>query len=253
MTNYNELRENYQESTTEWIDIFRGNVLSEMEKQNLSMKEFALKSGLPLSTVGAFVYGQVKDVRVSTAITLSKTLGVGLDSLIGANTLSEHHLRLLENYDMLNNTGKCFVSWYAEHLRMEQENSHKKIQMVCVMHMKVKDGYMMLTRDCEQMEIPFECNGKIYFGFTLPCDFYMPHYCKNEIILVANDRKPYFDEHCLIRMGEAVYFARRKIIGNDPQYFSIRDGKFRVRESDVDEFLGYVVDTIDFSQVHGMV
>lgn len=247
-----ELSKLPEEDSTNWIEIFRGNVLEEMEKQNLSMKELAKKSDLPISTIGAFLYGQVRDMRVSTAIRLSKSMGVYLDRLIGANTLSEHQSKLIQNYDKLTETGKCFISWYSEHLTIKQ-NSRSDRQTVCVMHMKLKNDYIVMTRDCEQIELPFNYNGKIYFGFTLPCDYYMPNYCKNEIILMANDRKPYFDEHCLIRLGDAIYFARRKIVGNTAQYFSIRDGKYRVDEKNIDELIGYVVDAIDFSQIHDMV
>lgn len=256
MMNDNKSANNKRKNVPQWIRNFRGNLLREIELSGMNIKEFSVYSGISLSTLASFLYGKNSDMKLSSAIRISQSLGICLDILIGANTMSEHHVKLLENYDGLSESGKCLIMWYSEHLKTIKDNQYGNESRVCIMEMELKGGYMVLTRNCRTITLNEKYhlyNGKIFFGLTIPCDYYMPHYCKDEIVLVANDRNPNYNEHCIVRIGEAIYFARRKAVGGKVQYSSIRDGRFRVEEEYIDELIGYVVDTIDYSQIRGIV
>ena len=68
----------------------------------------------------------------------------------------------------------------------------------------------------------------------------MPHYSPYDILLIANDRNPQGHEDSLLRIDGCLYIARRKIENGVAKYYSIRDGKFRKNEDDVDEVIGYI-------------
>ena len=74
----------------------------------------------------------------------------------------------------------------------------------------------------------------------MPCEHYMPIYSPYDIILIANDRQPHPNENSLIRIDGYLYIANRKIENGVAKYYSIRDGKFRINESEIDEHVGYI-------------
>lgn len=239
-------KEIYKNNTIEWIELFRANVYMEMGLRNLTILKLSEMADMSVSTLSAFLYGNIRDMRLSNAIKLSKSLGICLDVLVGANTLSDCHVRLIDTYERLDRTSQCFLSWYAEHLLIRDETPRNGIQKVCINPLELKNGYMVLNRKSYTVGVQDKYNGKVFTGFSLPCDFYMPHFCKDEFLLVANDREPNVFETCIIRIGEAIYLAKKR----NGKYYSIRDGKFRVEEEYVDEFIGYIVDSIELSQIH---
>ena len=96
-------------------------------------------------------------------------------------------------------------------------------------------------------EIDKEYSCKVFFGITMPCDHYMPAYSPYDILLIANDRQPTPHENSLIRVNGCLFIAKKK----NNEYFSIRDGKFRLNEHEIDEHIGYVACTIRNDNMRG--
>ena len=89
-----------------------------------------------------------------------------------------------------------------------------------------------------------EYRHKIFFGITMPCENYMPKYSPYDILLIANDRDPKENETSIIRIGANLILSKRKIENNKAKYYSIRDNKYRLDETEIDQLIGYVVTTI---------
>ena len=47
-------------------------------------------------------------------------------------------------------------------------------------------------------------------------------------------------ENVLIRTDGNLFIAKRKVENGLVKYYSIRDGKFRLNENDIDEVVGYI-------------
>ena len=92
-------------------------------------------------------------------------------------------------------------------------------------------------------DINEEYRYKIFFGITMPCDNYMPTYSPYDILLIANDREPRPKENSLIRVGANLFIAKRKVENGIAKYYSIRDGKYRLDENEVDQVIGYIAAT----------
>lgn len=95
-------------------------------------------------------------------------------------------------------------------------------------------------RHIDITDIGEEYRSKVFFGITMPCDNYMPIYSPYDILLVANDREPYCNENSLLRIDGQLRIAKRRVENGLAKYYSIRDGKFRINENDVDEVIGYI-------------
>ena len=74
----------------------------------------------------------------------------------------------------------------------------------------------------------------------------MPAYSPYDILLIANDRDAKTNENVLIRTDGNLFLAKRKIENGIAKYYSIRDGKFRLDEDNVDEVIGYIAHVINW-------
>ena len=113
-----------------------------------------------------------------------------------------------------------------------------------------QNGNLKITTDYKHIDITDidnEYSYKVFFGITMPCDNYMPAYSPYDILLIANDRQPTSHENSIIRVNGCLFIAKKK----NNEYFSIRDGKFRLNEQEIDEHIGYVACTIRNDDVHG--
>ena len=103
----------------------------------------------------------------------------------------------------------------------------------------------MYVSEKDITDIGEEYRSKIFFGITMPCDHYMPTYSPYDILLIANDRNAQGKENSLLRIDGNLYIAKRKVENGIAKYYSIRDGKFRINEEDVNEVVGYIAGTIN--------
>lgn len=81
---------------------------------------------------------------------------------------------------------------------------------------------------------------KIFMGFRIITNYYMPYYIVGYTILIANDRPSKPNEHVLVRAGDCFFIVKRTVEDGVSKYYSIRDGKYRIEEKDVDELIGYI-------------
>ena len=110
------------------------------------------------------------------------------------------------------------------------------------------NGNLKITTNYRHIDITNigeECRGKVFFGITMPFEHYMPTYSPYDILLIANDRNANINENALIRIDGNLFLAKRKVENGSAKYYSIRDGKFRINEDDVDDVVGYIVGVLN--------
>ena len=61
--------------------------------------------------------------------------------------------------------------------------------------------------------------------------------------LLANDRKPYETEKCVFLYYGKMMIGIRKEEENSVKYYGIRNRNAIINESDIDELMGYIVET----------
>lgn len=92
-------------------------------------------------------------------------------------------------------------------------------------------------------DIPANIKPQIFCGLSVNTNYYMPFCSPFDTLLIANDRPPKANENSVIVYGDNVFIARRSPFPNASgvhEYYSIRDGKFRCLETDIDDVLGYI-------------
>ena len=240
----NELSKNLSANRDDFISAFRHNLFMYIDEKDITIKEISEKANVPFSTLNSFLYGDSKDIKLSTAVKLARALDVSIDELVGADTINEVSRESISICRNLPDNALYLIRWYIRYIDSLNKKNEPNKRYVSVMKLDCnQNGNLKMTTDYRHIditEIDKECSCKVFFGITMPCDHYMPVYSPYDILLIANDRQPTMHENSLIRVNGCLFIAKKK----NNEYFSIRDGKFRFKEYEIDEHIGYVACTI---------
>lgn len=232
-----------------YMHSLRQNLQILMGERQMSAMRLAEEAGISYETLKSLIYSDSKDCKMSTAIALARALDVSVDELIGSGTIERVVVESMQICRRLPSNYVRFVRWairYYERMLSQKRVSYKAVNVM--LPECTNEGNIALTNNFELAdisELPNLIRPKVFVGFKLPCDNYMPQYGNGDILLIANDRKPMPNEVSLISFDGYLWLARRiedvdedgKVVVN---YYSIRDGKFRVTDADIDEHIGYI-------------
>lgn len=231
-------------NSVEMSDIFRQNILMYAEKEHLSMVDVANRSNIPINTINSFLHKISNDMKVSNVAKIAKTLNVSIDELIGSDTMHEMTKESLAVCRTLPENDLYLVRWFIRYLdRLNQETEPNKRYISAMVPTLTNNGDFKISSECEKIEITDlkePLRSKIFVGCRIASDYYMPHYVPGDVILIANDRPPKPNENVIVRTGKYLFIMKRKIENGVAKYYSIRDGKYRIDESEVDELIGYI-------------
>ena len=228
----------------DYMSAFRQNLFMYVDDKDVTLKEISEKADIPFSTLNTFLYGSSRDIKLSTVVRLAHALDVSIDELVGADTINEVSRESISICRNLPDNALYLIRWYIRYIDSLNKKNEPNKRYVSVMKLDCnQNGNLKITTDYKHIEITeidTECSCKVFFGITMPCDHYMPVYSPYDILLIANDRQPTAHENSLIRVNGCLFIAKKK----NNEYFSIRDGKFRLKEQEIDEHIGYVACTI---------
>lgn len=247
-----EISKNLVTNDTDFMEAFRKNVSMYLKEKELTIAELAEISGISFDTLKTFLYKNVQDAKLSNAIKLAKTLNVSLDELVGADTIHELTKESLAMCRNLPENDLYLVRWFIRYLTSMNEKTEPNKRYISVMMPKqTNNGDFEVTSDYEKVEITDlkePLRSKVFAGFHIICDHYMPYYKPGDIILIANDRPQRFSEHSVVRAGKYLFIVNRVVENGIAKYYSIRDGKYRIDEKEVDELIGYIANVKKKSQ-----
>lgn len=229
-----------------YVDNIRDNLNS--YNGGLTLPEIAESAGVPFSTLKNILYGNSSDCKLSTAVGFAKFLGITIDELIGSDTLTPDAKESLSIYRELPDRSKYLARWFVKHQRALYANNDSA-KNIAVMIPKDFNGYLHPTNEFKTLSIDdfsYYVKAKAFIGIRIVGDYYMPYYSPYDTLLIANDRKPLKNEHCVI-----LYYGKIKIVTrsvrkeNDKkivEYIPIQNSRNKILDSEIDEFIGYIAD-----------
>lgn len=239
-----EIAQKLSADKLDFMSAFRRNMYLYIDDKDITLNDIADASEVNISTLKTFFYGNSKDAKLSNAVKLARALEVSIDELVGAETipaLSRESLRMCREIPQ---NDLILIRWFIRYLhRLNQGLEPNKRYVSVMMPKQTNDGNFEVTADYEKVEITDleePLRSKIFMGFNIICDHYMPYYSSGDIILIANDRPPRYSEHAVVRVGNCLFIIQRIVEDGVAKYYSIRDGKYRIDESEVDELIGYI-------------
>lgn len=223
---------------------FRTNILKYAEINSMTMVDVANESGIPINTINSFLHHVSNDMKCGNVAKIAKTFGISIDELVGAETMPELTRESLALCRNLPENDLMLVRWFIRCLAdLNTKNEPNKRYVKVMLPEEDNDGNCKLVSKFENMEITDlqePLRSKIFMGFKVISDYYMPYYKPNDIILIANDRPAKFNEHILVRVGDFIFIVKRVLENGIGKLYSIRDDKYRIDETEVDELIGYV-------------
>ena len=239
-----KISKNLSANSDDFMSAFRKNMFMYIDEKDITIKDISEEACIPFSTLNTLLYGNSKDIKLSTAVKLAKALNVSIDELIGAETINEVSRESIAICRNLPENEVYLIRWYIRYIDSLNKKNEPHRRYVSIMELECNhNGNLKITtnyRHIDITDIGEEYRSKIFFGITMPCDHYMPTYSPYDILLIANDRNAKINENVLIRTGGNLFLAKRKVENGIVKYYSIRDGKFRLNEDDIDEVVGYV-------------
>lgn len=233
----------------DYMKSFRKNVDMYISEKDITLREVAEIADMPFDTLKNFLYKDSVDCKLSTAVKLARAFNVSIDELIGAETINEVSRESIAICRNLPDNALYLVRWYIRYIDSLNKKNEPHRRYVSIMELECNhNGNLKITtnyRHIDITDIGEECRGKVFFGITMPCEHYMPIYSPYDILLIANDRNANINENALIRIDGNLFLAKRKVENGSAKYYSIRDGKFRINEDDVDDVVGYIVGVLN--------
>lgn len=239
-----EISNNLVANRVDFISTFRQNLLKYVGDKEITLNDISIASGIPMNTLNTFLYGKSNDMRISNVVKIAQALDVSIDELVGSETIPELTRESLKICRNLPDNDLMLVRWFIRCLAdLNSQNEPNKRYVKVMLPEEDNDGNCKLASKFENMEITDlqePLRSKIFMGFKVISDYYMPYYKPNDIILIANDRPAKFNEHILVRVGDFIYIVKRISENGIGKLYSIRDNKYRMDESEVDEIVGYI-------------
>lgn len=239
------LSKNLVSDKENYMSAFHKNINMYVSQPDLTIREIAEMSNLPFSTINTFLYGNSKDCKLSTAISLSKAMQVSIDELVGCDTLSDEERSVIQDLRNFAPRTKYLIHWFIDFQKTLIESSKmEKDRFITVMEPYIDDkGNLFPSNNFSTINIK-DCSRdikpQVFLGISINCSNYMPNYSPYDILLIANDRPPKLNEDCVILLCGKLYLVRRVQTINGIVFHSIRDGHPFVTEDELDCIIGYV-------------
>lgn len=233
-------------TTEDFMQSFRSNLDKILSEKGITYSSLADEAEISLSTLKTLMASNGKDCNLSTAIKLSKALGITIDELVGARTMSDGTRECVSKCRLMPQHFVNLARSYIRHIYKMFTNTASKEPRL-IMLPECKNGHLQTTNVTTIIDISHldkSIMGKISRGLHIPCDHYEPYFLKDEIILLAVDRDAKDGEICVISHSGQYYIVRKKMFVENGvkkwKYMSLFT-EIEFPKDDVEDKLGYVV------------
>jgi transcriptional regulator with XRE-family HTH domain len=236
-----QLLESQGNAREDYLSSLRENVRSYMRECGYTIDELAEIADIPVGTFNDFLYGRTTTVKITPIIRLAKEFGVSIDELIGSDTLPRETKESLQILRRLPEHFRYFMRWNIRETEKQRKAIGPKYKAVNLIRPICYHGGFKPTETFEVLDISHvdhTIRPRVFMALKIPCEHYMPTYSPYHVLLIANDRNPRPNEHCLVIGSKLMWLVTIK----DGKCYSLRDGKYRCDLSDV-ELVGYVAAT----------
>lgn len=229
-----------------YIENLRRNLDMFIQEKDITYSNLAEAADISVSTLNSLMNNNGKDCNLTTVIKLSKALGITIDELVGAGTMSDGTKECVSKCRVMPQHFVNLARSYIRHIyKLFTKTTSKEPRLV--MLPECRNGHLQTTNVTTEIDVSHLSQnviGKIAHCLLIPCDHYEPYFLKDEILLLAVDRDGQDGEICVISHNGEYYIVRKKMYIKDGQkkwkYMSLFTEKEFLKE-EIDDKLGYVI------------
>lgn len=237
----------------DYMTSFRRNLSVYIDQKEITLQEVAELADISLSTLKSFLYGDSKDCSLSLAVKLARVFDISIDELIGAGTLMPQTCDSLQTLRQMPESFTHFLRWEIHFHHNMLVTKRVEDKLIDVMIAKVNEsGNMVNTNNMDVYDVSSLSDSlkpKVFMGIKIPNNMYNPEYYQGDILLLANDRSPFNGERVVICYGENMWILECRQVTDSygktiMNYYSIRDGKLRATNEQVQFIMGYIAKVV---------
>lgn len=244
-------------STDSFMESLRKNIDMLLVEKDITYSNLAEHCEISVSTLNSLMNGNSKDCNMSTIIKIAKALGVTIDELVGAGTMSEGTRECVSRCRLMPWHFVNLARSYIRHIyKLFTKTTSKEPRLV--MLPECRRGHLQTTNVTTEIDISHlrtDIVSKVAHCLLIPCDHYEPYFLKEEIILLAVDRDGQDGEICVISHDDEYYIVRKKMYKENDQkkwkYMSLFTEKEFLKE-EIEDKLGYVVGYLNPDRTWGV-
>ena len=187
-----------------------------MNAHNMTLRELADKSDVPMETLRNIIYNKVTDPKTSTMYSISKVFGVSINFLLGEPFISHEETILVANYRKSGKHGKSVIELIAKYeatAARSERNAKGRHNVPCVVPKgNIRKGIVYDTNETVEISTVID---EAYMAITVTNNDFIPIFCKNDSILFEK-RFPDNGEIIAYIVADRLYI--RKFIEENGKY-----------------------------------
>lgn len=178
------------------------NLKSIMIKQKITLNQLAEMSDVPLETLRNIYYGKVSDPKVSTLLSISKSLHISINYLLGDNIHTPDEENLLRYFKRCGDHGKSvmlLIGYFESTLSRHERDAKQKFKIPCIVPLTMDNG--IKYTESETIEVITD-NPNAFIAIEITSNSFTPYFCKGDRVLLEdrfpiNGEKAIFIKDCV--------------------------------------------------------
>lgn len=239
--------ENFMTNQENYMLAFRSNVERFAKENNMTIKNISEMSDVSFATLNSFLYGNIKDCKLSTAIKLSKAFGIGLDELVGAGTISDELYRGINIVRNFPKRTQYMIRWLLEyHQKLIEKQRVTKYMHIMKPQVRVGEG-IYFTNQYEVLDLSdleSSIAPQVFMAIDLPVDVYMPKYAPDDILLLAREGYNETAVDYVMVHEKRIYIVKKELENGVKTYHDINNPYISIPMGKEDHIIGYIVDVL---------
>lgn len=234
------------QNTDFFMETLRKNLDMILAEKGITYSKLAELADISFSTLNSLMNGNAKDCNLSTIIKIAKALGITIDELVGAGTMSEGTRECVSKCRVMPQHFVNLARSYIRHIyKLFKATASKEPRLI--MLPECKNGHLQTTNITTEIDISHlqrTTISRVAHGLRVPCEHYEPYFMEGDILLLAVDRDGQDGEICVISHNGEYYIVRKKSYYDNGikkwKYISLFTEVEFLKE-DIEDKLGYVV------------
>ncbi|MCM1497376.1 MAG: helix-turn-helix transcriptional regulator [Clostridium sp.] len=193
----------------------RNNLKTKLKESDLTLNEFSLQADLSEDTLRSLIYGEAKDIKLSTLVKIADAFHCSIDTMLSRSVYSGQEEDLIRRLRKL--SGRSLQTVQA--LIQLEEISHltasstgRDTIQIFLPTGNIRDGYFYDNTLFETLDItehPYSLKNAVDFGIKILSSDYEPYYCLNDILLFSRKHLPQDNDIVLYADREGRIYIRR--------------------------------------------
>lgn len=223
-------------------DVMINNIYYYCQEKRITRAELSKRADVSVETINSFLYGETKELKMSSAFKIANALDVTMEELTGMPYTDEDTNEIVRLTKQLPSNLRYYTKWSIKSLGSMYQKARIKEKAIPLKEIVCEGGYHTIGHEAEILDISTysaEIRAKSFLAIKCSCDCFMPYFSPYNLLILANDRPPHNNEIVACISSGKFWLIRKK--GNEYQWLT--DNHFATEHKDIDVIIGYVCHT----------